>query len=831
MVLGFLRNTAGNIAGNLDQDAFVAGAENESKLQALQRANQNRINRDFFIEQQGGPPAIPAPVALNQGSAGLKLDGFGGNYINVPPPVVEKKPEVVAPEVLTPPGQDDGGDPFFNDQEGDGTGEDQRGLDTAPPVVNELTFPNFDPEKELDFGKIGQSGVTDITQVDPESSAFAQDIQKLFADSEFGALFRRLGDRAATGYGDKLAGSPAGRIYGYFFDNPKEAKERSKSVEASNWYRTDEAKNYFLQNPNQLTAAAVDPTGWYNKFKEEKPQREKIQKEIKINKNSAGLADKRIDELTNDKTLLSAFGNAKVKNVRNVAGVIGFDPDFATAIMGIESSFGATTATSGKGAKGIMQVMPDTFNQMKAWYSDPANITKYNIPANVVALAKNMRKGSATDPTAGLLYLKYGEYIGVPKNLLAAGYQGGMESVLKRGTPTTANDGSLTNTDYNRTVISVYNKIIGITGGTTTTTTDSKPFQGTSSANNVTTTTTTNNQIAGLTTDVQTDTDAKSANTGNTGTASGDVSSLKDVGQAGVDDGTTTKKPEEVVPESKTEVKPPAFYTKDPSQTGFELRNFLEERELIINQTNRNVQILAQRSDYFRRLAEVSRIGGTDEKSYNSLMSQSTELMAKAQTMQQAGALEAKKSENKIMYLQGMQALSDLTKGSTNRAAMVWSQYSGMDIRINPRSDGKYDITVGGKPYKTLDSKQLSTTLQLAFDQGYRGSQASLASEMAMKSFENQLEIAKQQYKDLGENYRARLNAQFDFLKEKYKADTKVTVTNTGDGGVIIQEGSQTFMLVEQETVGPNGEKVYNYIKQRVTTPSGINSYKRDKKE
>ena len=122
--------------------------------------------------------------------------------------------------------------------------------------------------KKQDFDKIGQSSTVDITQVDSESSAFAQDMQKLFANSEFSQLFRRLGDRAATGYGDTLAGSPAGRIYGYFTDNPAEAKERSKSVEASSWYRTDEAKNYFLQNPNQLTAAAVDPTGWYNKFKE-----------------------------------------------------------------------------------------------------------------------------------------------------------------------------------------------------------------------------------------------------------------------------------------------------------------------------------------------------------------------------------------------------------------------------------------------------------------------------------------------------------------------------------------------------------------------------------
>lgn len=95
------------------------------------------------------------------------------------------------------------------------------------------------------------------------------------------------------------------------------------------------------------------------------------------------------------------------------------------------------------------------------------------------------------------------------------------------------------------------------------------------------------------------------------------------------------------------------------------------------------------------------------------------------------------------MYLQGMQALSDLQKGSVNRAAMVWSEFSGLDIRINTRSDGKYNVTVGGKPYKTMDYSELSDTLRLAFDQGYRASQATLAAEMNLKSFEAQLEMQK----------------------------------------------------------------------------------------
>ena len=811
MVLGLI----GNIAGNLNQDKFVEGAEAENRLQALQRANFTR-DQERLALQNLEKPTLPTAPALTQGSVGLSLEGFGGEYITVPPPKEPEKKIEEKPQPVVPPGQEESI-----------VGDDQIVIDDAETASNELSVPDFDPNKELGFDKIGQSGVTDITQIDPDSSAFVQDIQKLFADSEFGALFNRLGDRAATGYGDRLAGSPAGRIYGYFFDNPAEAKERSKSAEASKWFRTKEAKNYFLQNPNELTAAAIDPTGWYLKFKEDAPKR----KELQINRESSGKADKRIAQLTTDDVLIPALSNKKVQEVRNLAAAIGFNPDFAMAIMGMESSFGtAKNLTSTKGAKGIMQVMPDTFDQMKAWYTNPDNIKKYNIPQQVVDLAKAMQKNNMQSPAAGLLYLKYGQYIGVPMNLLAAGYQGGMESVLKRGAPTTANDGSLTNTDYNRAVIGIYNSILQKTGGTTITTTNNKPFQNNQTTSgttgSTTTTTTTNNQIAGLTTDVQTDTDAKSANTGNQGTASGDVSSLKDVGQAGVDDGTKTE-PKDNITETKTEPKPPAFYQKDPSAIGFELRNYLEERELIINQTNANIKYQNELADYYRRFSQIMNTGGTDLDRAKELSQLATNAEIAATDTRTKGMLEAKKAENKIMYLQGMQALSDLTKGSVDRAAMVWSQYSGLDIRINPRSDGKYDVTIGGKPYKTMDQKTLSNTLQLAFDQGYRGSQAKLRGDMAMKEYETQLEILKQQYKDMGENYRKRLEAQFKLLEKRYETDNKVTVTNTGDGGVIIQEGTQTYMLVEQKTIGPNGEEVYSYIKRPVTSPTNTNSYKR----
>ena len=130
-----------------------------------------------------------------------------------------------------------------------------------------LTLQNYDPSKKVNMANIGRSGTPDITQVDPESSAFVQDVQGLLARSDFTAALEKIKVRAATGYGDKLAGSPGGQAYGYFFDTPAEAKARSKSVEASNWFQSDEALKYFQQNPDQITKAALDPTGWYNSLK------------------------------------------------------------------------------------------------------------------------------------------------------------------------------------------------------------------------------------------------------------------------------------------------------------------------------------------------------------------------------------------------------------------------------------------------------------------------------------------------------------------------------------------------------------------------------------
>jgi len=790
--MALLGNFIGGALGMQSAEDYEGAVTSASRLQALQRKNQIRENLKNNITPSDAEAVTPAPT-FNPGDAFAfdNLEQPGLRNIPKPPPEVETKPNVVVPEVVTTPeNQDD-----YNIGSG---GE----FDTTPPPSDELTIPNFEPEADSDFDKIGKSGVTDITQVDPESSAFAQDIQKLFADGDFQALFNRLGDRAATGYGDTLAGSPAGRIYGYFTDNPAEALARSKSVAASKWYRTEEARKYFLQNPNQLTAAAVDPTGWYNTFKQEQPKRQEIRKEQKIVTNSAALADKRIASLTADKRLAGALKSNKVQAVRRAAAAIGFDPNFATAIMGIESSFGeAKNLTSTKGAKGIMQVMPGTFDQMRVWYTNPANIAKYNIPDNVVNLAKTMKKGSMTDPTAGLLYLKYGEYIGVPKNLLAAGYQGGMESVLRLGRPTNANDGALTNTDYNRTVISVYNKLIG-TGG------------------------------AGAVSTGTTGADTTGTGTTGTGTTAAEIVAEANKaldGTAPVTNADGTEKKSIATTEVTEPEQEIVTFLENPPSIGIEMQNLLDSRKLQLEIFERssqrvNDQIAANnaKAAEYDQMARIYLQGGdiANYEKYSGLADgmaeQSTNLKNGVLEAQDAVRLELNELDNKILLVQGAKALQDLSFGSTARAGAVLSAFSGLDIQVVKRTDNLYDITINGQPQgDPLTYDQLADKLQSTYSAAFRESKQTRAAKRADLVFEKDLdtaaEIAKIEAEMQSTLTTQQQQAYLDLIKEEAKA-AKGQMLSLGEGKALIRtpQGQYIFIDPEGRVADPNSESGFS---------------------
>ncbi len=792
-----------------DPQAFQRGAENQLKLQALQRAEQDRLNLKNYAPNQ-----MNLGVQLRD-QPNLDSSKFGSDQLFIEPPK-KVEPEVVKP-IEVPKIETEGADANDGFEESI-VGDDQTVIDNkettnlAPSL--ELQLPNFNPDAESDMSKIGTSGTVDITQLDPEASAFVQDIQKLFADGDFQAMMEKIAVKSAVGYGDTLAGNPIGRLYGYFTDNPEEELARSKSVEAAKWFRTKEARKYFQQNPDQLKEAAIDPTGWYNRFKEDAPAR----KEIKINKESAGKADALVSNITNN--LSEGLSTATSIDVMEMSDLLGFDKYMALSILGVESDFGKNVADAGKGAQGAMQVMPGTFDQMKAWYTNPANIEKYNIPANIVDIANRLNPEIAQHQTfAGLMYLKYGEYIGVPKNLLAAGYQGGMETVKKNGQPSSANDGNLTNVDYNRAVIEVYNSMVAQFGvpatnaGVVDQNLDSKKVAGVVTDD-------TKDQKAGLNTDQMIEgfitndiekakakeffaDEAKSDNTTNTAKASENVSSLEVVGgdttQITSDDNNITNGDVE----KKGEVNSPAVYIENPSKVGFDMQQAQKTREEAVrafNLVNRQV------ADY-QRLAEIYRVSGSMDKyfEYKSLAEQ-----AYSNVLASRDAVT--KLDNSMVYLQGMQGLNDLRFGNnTNRLSQVWSMYSGRDVRVVPRSDGLFNIMMDGENISEgVSQRDVGHLAQLQFDSSYRETVKAAAGERSSKLFDQSLDVNMEQVKMLNEitveKYKAAAAQQLEIIK---KMGAEFKATGRGDGtGIVTMNGEIYLFDPEMQYTKPNSDEV-----------------------
>ena len=785
-----------------DPQAFQRGAENQLKLQALQRAEQDRLNLKNYAPNQ-----MNLGVNLRE-QPNLDSSQFGSDQLFIEPPK-KVEPEVVKP-IEVPKVEK-------NVIEESTVGDDQTVIDNqettnlAPSL--ELQLPNFDADADRDMSKIGVSKTPDITQIDQESSQFIQSLDKLFANGDFQAIMSKIQTRIATGYGDMLAGSPAGRTWGWFTDSPDEVAKRKDSKSALDWFQSDEARRYFEQNPNELTGAAADPIGFHKTFIADAPAR----KEIKINEESAGKADALVTNITNN--LSEGLSTATSIDVMEMSDLLGFDKYMALSILGVESDFGKNVADAGKGAQGAMQVMPGTFDQMKAWYTNPANIEKYNIPANIVDIANRLNPEIAQHQTfAGLMYLKYGEYIGVPKNLLAAGYQGGMETVKKNGQPSSANDGNLTNVDYNRAVIEVYNSMVTQFGvpatnaGVVDQNLDSKKVAGV-----VTDDTKTKNAgvdtstlIEGaITNDIEKGKadkffadEAQSTNTTNTAKADENVSSLEVVGdqttQITSDDTNITNGDTE----KEGEVNSPAIYIENPSKVGFDMQQAQKTREEAVrafNLVNRQV------ADY-QRLAEIYRVSGSMDKyfEYKSLAEQ-------AYSNALASRDAVTKLDNSMVYLQGMQGLNDLRFGNnTNRLSQVWSMYSGRDVRVVPRSDGLFNITMDGETISEgVSQRDVGHLAQLQFDSSYRETVKAAASERSSKLFDQSLDVNMEQVKMLNEltieKYKANAANMLETIKQM-GAEFKAIGDGSGKG--IVQKGGEIYLFDPMmEYTKPNSDE------------------------
>lgn len=137
-----------------------------------------------------------------------------------------------------------------------GQGADPRPRTSASPTAP--AAPPYQPSKS-----------SSVREVNPEASAFMQDIQSLMRNGDIEGALSKIEVGLATGkYGP--AASPlartAGAVGDYFTKSPSEgaaaSDARRLSASALRWYQSPDAKEFFSQNPQALASAAQDPVGF-----------------------------------------------------------------------------------------------------------------------------------------------------------------------------------------------------------------------------------------------------------------------------------------------------------------------------------------------------------------------------------------------------------------------------------------------------------------------------------------------------------------------------------------------------------------------------------------
>lgn len=343
----------------------------------------------------------------------------------------------------------------------------------------------------------------DVYAPDPNASVIGN------VAGEYGA-----GQRAIIEY-NRLRGSlmtnvfgDIGSWFGSQADYDKRQQMKAAQAEALKWYESPAVKEFMLSNPDAVAVAQRDPIRYFIANKEkvgggttkkptpvadavaagtaatpgqaqpipepdslgvtnvsapaplEVPAAVPVKDEAFAAQSAVKLENEFLPRVAEIPQMMTTD---TVKQLVRRATELGVDPAAAVALYGVETNFGRRVGVSEKGAFGVMQVTPATFEGMKRFFTDPAEIKKYNIPQALVSAATNMSADDANSFDAGLLRMKYAEYKGVDKNLLGAGYNASAETIAKLGRPLATGAG-ITNEDYNKAYIALYNEARNYTG-------------------------------------------------------------------------------------------------------------------------------------------------------------------------------------------------------------------------------------------------------------------------------------------------------------------------------------------------------------------------------
>lgn len=188
--------------------------------------------------------------------------------------------------------------------------------------------------------------------------------------------------------------------------------------------------------------------------------------------------------------------------------------------------------------------------------------------------------------------------------------------------------------------------------------------------------------------------------------------------------------------------------------------------------------------------------------------------------------------DNGMTYLQGMQGLQEFELASDpRRLAAVWSQYAGVPIGIQPRTDGKFDIVVNGRKTKTgISPTEIADSARSAFDATYRQQKATTSAKYGEETFKAQLKMQENQAQQLAQMIREiavqRTQGNMQLAVEQLKQMRyDVKPTGSGDGTLVITPpggGTPYLYNPTAKTVSPDGVKIESNAAYPI---SGLPSY------
>lgn len=111
-------------------------------------------------------------------------------------------------------------------------------------------------------GTPGTLNTPGVTQINPTSSGFTQDIQGILAESDLIAGLNNVQTSIATGSDGGPASSPFARTWNYFFGDPSSAAARQARADLSTWLQSDQARQALLADPGSFTFMQEDPLNW-----------------------------------------------------------------------------------------------------------------------------------------------------------------------------------------------------------------------------------------------------------------------------------------------------------------------------------------------------------------------------------------------------------------------------------------------------------------------------------------------------------------------------------------------------------------------------------------